>query len=171
MVHYFFETDWVIEAPIGAVFGALTDADDLLSWWPSVNRARLVDRGNERGEGARASYTVQSPLLYQVQFDLISTEVDPPRRIRGLAEGDLVGTGESTLEEAGGMTTIHFRWYVSTAKRWMNVLTPVAKPFFAWAHGRVMRQGLAALARHLDARAISVTTSLVDQPTPLPSRD
>lgn len=171
MVHYLFETTWVLEATIQEVFTALTNPDDLLAWWPSVQAATLVDSGDEKGVGARASYSIQSPLLYPLHFDLISTEVEPPRRIRGMATGDLVGTGESSFEEEGGQTTIHFRWYVSTTKRWMNLIAPLAKPLFAWAHGRVMRQGFTALARHLDAREISVTTSLVDQPTSSLSRD
>lgn len=165
MARYLFETTWVLEAPIREVFDALTDPVDLLSWWPSVHRASLIDAGDEEGIDARASYSIRSPLLYPLHFDLISTEVDPPRRIRGLARGDLVGTGESSLEQDGDETTIHFRWYVSTTKRWMNLIAPLARPIFAWAHGHVMREGFAALAGHLDTRGISVTTSLVDRPT------
>ncbi len=171
MAPYFFHTQWILEAPMREVFDALTSPDDLLSWWPAIRRARLMDRGDERGVGARASYSIQSPLLYRVHFELTSTDLDPPRRIRGLATGDLVGTSDSILEEGGAATTVHFHWYVSTTKRWMNLMTPVARPLFIWAHDRVMKQGCAALARHLDIRAVSATTNLIDRPMPSPGPD
>ncbi len=42
-----------------------------------------------------------------------------------------------------------YEWNVSTGKRWMNAVAPLARPVFAWNHDLVMRWGGEGLAREL----------------------
>jgi hypothetical protein len=42
-----------------------------------------------------------------------------------------------------------YEWNVTTSKRWMNLVAPVARPVFAWNHDVVMRWGGEGLAREL----------------------
>jgi len=49
----------------------------------------------------------------------------------------------------GEITTIRYDWKVETTKSWMNLIGPVAKPFFSWNHNVVMGWGGEGLARRL----------------------
>ena len=169
MAHYQFESEWVLTAPIESVFDVMTRVEDFSKWWPSVKNSRLIEEGDSEGVGAKAKYWIKSPLGYTMHFEMTVLEVDKPHRIHSLARGDLVGTGTHLFEDRGDRTAVRYLWYVSTTKRWMNVLEPVAKPLFAWAYHHVMREGCAGLAKHLGARLISTTSNLVDKPTPVPA--
>lgn len=166
MVHYMFETDWVLTAPIGRVFDVLAHPEEFSGWWPSVRESTLLEEGDPSGLGARASYLIRSPLFYSMRFDVKAVEVDRPIRIHSVVRGDLIGTGTYILESIEGKTHVRFNWYVSTTKRWMNLTAGIAKPILAWAHDRVMLEGCRAMARHLGAPLVSAGTRLVQSPTP-----
>jgi len=168
LVHYMFETDWELTAPIEQVFEVLSHPEDFERWWPSVTKSSLVAEGDSQGVGNHARYTIRSPLLYTMTFDVKTIEVQRPNRIRAVVRGDLIGTGTYHLESAGSNTSVRFNWYVSTTKRWMNLAASFAKSLFAWAHDRVMLEGCEAMARHLGARLVSAGTSMVHAPTPVP---
>lgn len=163
MAHYRFESEWELTAPIGAVFELLTHPEDFRHWWPSVTDSRLLNEGDDEGRGARAAYTLRSPVLYSMSFEANSVEVDRPRRLHTLVRGDLIGTGTHLLEEREGRTIVRFLWYVSTTKRWMNLLAPVARPLFVWAHDHVLREGAAAMAERLGGRLLSIRTRVVER--------
>ena len=44
-----------------------------------------------------------------------------------------------------------------TTRPWMNLLAPVARPFFRWNHNVVMHQGGVGLAGLLGAQLLAVT--------------
>jgi hypothetical protein len=169
MVHYMFETEWELTAPIEQVFDVLSRAEEFGDWWPSVTTSTLVAAGDEKCIGAHARYTIRSPLLYSMDLDLKTIEVDRPFRIRAVVRGDLVGTGTYFLETKGDNTHVRFNWYVSTTKRWMNLAAAVAKPLLAWAHDQVMLEGCRSMAKHLAADLVFARTHLVDAPTPVPA--
>ena len=169
MAHYQFESEWVLTAPIERVFDVMTRVEDFSKWWPSVKNSRLIVEGDSGGVGAKAKYSIKSPLGYIMHFEMTAIEVDKPHRIHSLARGDLVGTGTHLFEDRGDKTAVTYLWYVSTTKHWMNVLEPVAKPLFARAYHHVMREGCAGLAKHLGARLISTSSKLVDKPSPVPA--
>ena len=57
---------------------------------------------------------------------------------------------ESWLQRHGyGVTTVTYDWNIVTTKRWMNLLAPVAKPFFQWNHDVVMEWGRECLEKKL----------------------
>ncbi len=170
-MHYRFENEWVIASPIEEVFDLLVSPDGYSGWWPSVKNSRLVDKGGADGVGARATYSIKSPLLYRLDFEAIIAEVRRPERIHMLARGDLIGTGTFELSRRLGNTVAEYRWYVSTTKKWMNAVAPIGKPLFVWAHHSVMREGCAGLAKRLGGQVISTSSRLVDEPGPsLPGR-
>lgn len=169
MVHYMFETEWELTAPIEQVFEVLSHPGDFRTWWPSVTGSELVVEGDASGVGTHASYTIRSPLLYSMTFDVKTIEVEEPNKIRAVVRGDLVGTGTYYLDSNRSSTHVRFNWYVSTTRQWMNVAGVLARPLLAWAHHHVMRDGCNALARHLGANLIWVSTDLVGAPTPVPA--
>lgn len=160
MVHYMFETEWVLTAPIERVFEVLEHPEEYSDWWPSVKSSRLV--GKER-----VGFSIRSPLGYAMQFEITAIEVARPHRIYSTVRGDLIGTGAYLLQSTGGKTHVRLNWYVSTTKPWMNAIAGFAKPLLTWAHHSVMREGCAAMAGHLGARLVSANTSLAEQPTPV----
>ncbi len=165
MVHYMFETEWVLTAPIEEVFEVLEHPEEFSNWWPSVKNSRLLEEGDADGVGTRATYSIRSPLGYSMEFDVKAVEVDRPHRIHSVVRGDLIGTGTYVLESVDTMTQVRFNWYVSTTKSWMNFVAGFAKPLLVWAHHSVMREGCAAMAELLGARLVFTNTSLVEKPT------
>lgn len=164
-----FETQWMIAAPIEEVFEIISHPAEYSAWWPSVVVSQLVEEGDADGEGATAAYTIRSPLGYRMAFGLKTIEVERPNRFRGLVRGDLVGTGTHYLDTVPDGTRVRFHWYVSTTRRWMNLLAPVARPAFGYAHRRVMYEGCEAMARTLGAQLLSAESRMVDSPTPVPA--
>ena len=53
------------------------------------------------------------------------------------------------------MTAVVYDWQVATTKRWMNLLSPIARPVFEYNHDVVMRWGGEGLARRLGARLLA----------------
>lgn len=166
MAHYRFESEWVVSAPIESVFDLLASPDGYSDWWPSVKNSRLVKGGGEGGIGAKATYSIKSPLLYSLDFEATIAEIERPHRIHMLARGDLIGTGTFDLSRKGGNTIVTYRWYVSTTKKWLNAIAPIGRPAFVWAHHSVMREGCAGLAKRLGARLISTRSGLVSESRP-----
>lgn len=167
MAYYNFETDWELTAPIEKVFEVLSHPEKFEVWWPSVTRSTLVSEGEADGVGARARYTIKSPLLYTMTFDLKTIDLERPNRLRTVVRGDLVGTGTFLLEPTAAGTRVRFNWHVATTRKWMNAADVVAKPLLVWAHDRVMLEGCAAMSEHLGAELLWAKSGLAEGPTPL----
>lgn len=159
MRDYRFESVWVIHAPVTAVFDVLSDYQRYPSWWPDVRQVTKLNAGPTTGAGLEVRYVVASPLGYSLGFDVILEHLARPSLISTRARGDLVGTGVWNLSDAGGVTTARYSWHVVTTKRWMNVLAPVARPVFSWAHSRVMVRGARGLARYLGVPLVDASSA------------
>jgi hypothetical protein len=81
------------------------------------------------------------------------TRVERPYKMEGIAEGELSGSGIWTLEQHDRHTAVRYDWNVRTTKWWMNLLAPIAKPFFQSNHDYVMSEGGKGLARYLHQTA------------------
>ena len=150
MGEYEFVTTWCLDAPIDRVFSAIEDSARWPEWWKGVQTAELLEEGDENGVGRLWRYVWRSRLPYNLEFDSRVTRLERPWLIEGQAEGELIGIGRWRLFEGRG-TAVVYEWNVSTSRRWMNALAPLARPLFAWNHDVVMRQGAEGLARLLDA--------------------
>lgn len=150
---YRFLTTWLIGAPRGPIFEALWESERWPAWWPGVIAAREVDRGDPAtGVGRRGLYEWRSTIPYPVRFEVVATRVQPPGLLEGRVSGDLIGRGRWRLFGADGpepATAVLYEWEVSTAKRWMNAVAPLAAPVFRWNHDQLMRRGGEGLAREL----------------------
>ena len=151
MAHYQFESEWTLTASIERVFELASHPESFSAWWPHVTSSVLVEEGDEYGVGRRAACTLRSPLGYSMGFVTTMVDVDHPRRIHMLVRGDLIGTGTFLLDGDHRRTGIRLIWKLSTTKRWMNLVAPVARPLFGWAHNHLTRAGASAMARRLDA--------------------
>jgi hypothetical protein len=154
MAQYSFVTRWRVEAPIDAVYEAIRSYQAWPSWWPSIAAAEQLEPGDTEGLGETVEFTFRTKLPYTLRFKMTTTSVKPPTELDGRAEGELAGTGRWRLAPDGAGTRVTYYWDVRTARWWMNLLAPIARPAFKWNHDQVMedgRRGLEKLLAHRSA--------------------
>jgi uncharacterized protein YndB with AHSA1/START domain len=149
MADYDFVTRWSFQAPIEQVWKLISEAERWPEWWPGVEKVEVLEKGKQSEVGSLRRFTWKSKLPYRLVFDMRTTRVERPHIMEGRAEGELHGTGRWELRQDGDWTRVRYDWRVRTTKAWMNLLAPVARPFFAWNHDVVMRWGGEGLARRL----------------------
>ncbi|MGH2762782.1 MAG: SRPBCC family protein [Thermoleophilaceae bacterium] len=152
---YRFLTTWLLEAPREAAWDVLQDPVRWPEWWRGVERASELDPGDERRVGSRYRVAWRSRIPYELEFDFTVRAVEAPRWMEGAATGALDGTGVWRLYEQDGLTAVVYEWNVSTTRRWMNLVAPLARPLFEYNHDVVMRWGGEGLARRLGARLVA----------------
>jgi hypothetical protein len=118
-----------------------------------VRSAEVRRRGDARGVGDVIEFRWRSLLPYTLRFQLELTRVEPPYLMEAVATGDLEGHGAWRLYEGRGVVVV-YEWRVATARRWMNLFEPIARPAFVWNHDVAMRRGARGLARTLRAALV-----------------
>ena len=109
-----------------------------------------LSAGDENDVGSIRRTVWKSALPYKLRFDSEVLRVDRLKLIEVRAFGELDGRGLWIFEaEPGDKTKVQYDWQVETTKRWMNLLAPVAKPFFGWNHDVIMGWGEEGLRRRL----------------------
>jgi uncharacterized protein YndB with AHSA1/START domain len=161
MAHYSFTTTWRLTAPIAAVWTAIVEVERWPQWWRGVEAVTQLRPGDLNGVGAVHRYTWKSKLPYRLIFAMETTHNAPHRRLEGRAEGELQGTGCWRFAEADGVTIVRYDWNVQTARAWMNLLAPLARPIFAWNHDVIMAWGGKGLARLVGADLLAAP---IDEP-------
>jgi hypothetical protein len=144
----------VLEAPRDEVFHTIWDSEAWPSWWRGVESVVKVEDGDEEGVGSLGRYVWKSRLPYRLEFEMRTTRVERPALMEGQADGELAGTGRWRMFEQDGVTAVLYDWDVRTTAPWMNLLAPIARPFFAWNHDVVMGWGAEGLARRLGTRLV-----------------
>jgi hypothetical protein len=124
-------------------------------WWRGVQRVSELDGGDGRRVGSRYRIAWRSRVPYELEFDFVVGRVDEPCCMAGEAIGDLQGSGTWRLFEQNGITAVVYDWDVTTSKRWMNLIAPLARPVFEYNHDVVMRWGGEGLARRLGVRLLT----------------
>jgi carbon monoxide dehydrogenase subunit G len=146
---YHYVSTWQLQAPIEQVWSAISDLEQLPTWYPAVEEVQILTPGDAQQVGARVRYVLKGRLPMRLAFEATIARVDPPRELELRAEGDLAGTGRWLLDQHGEITTARYLWDVHTTRRWMNLVAPVARPLFTWNSKGVMLQAGEGLARFL----------------------
>jgi hypothetical protein len=120
-----------------------------------VEEAEEIEPGGEDGVGSVSRLVWRSRMPYRVEFEVTTRRVERPHLIEGHAVGELTGVGRWRLFERDGLTAVLYEWNVSTTRRWMNLLAPVARPVFKWNHDWVMARGGEGIARLLGCRLVA----------------
>ena len=154
-VEYRFLTTWLLESRREPVWDAIYESESWVRWWRGVRRAERLAPGDERGIGQIGRYVWRGAIPYPVEFEIRTTRVEPPLVLEGEASGGLEGLGRWRLFEESGVTAVLYEWNVSTTKRWMNLIAPVARPVFEWNHDWVMRNGATGISRLLGCRLLA----------------
>ena len=146
---YQFSTIWRVEAPIDVVWKEIYHSELWPTWWKGVEAVVKLRAGDASGVGTVHRYTWKSRLPYRLTFDMEVVRIEPPSLLEGVASGELQGRGLWSLATEGDITIARYDWQVETTKRWMNLLTPIARPFFKWNHDVVMNWGAHCLAKRI----------------------
>jgi hypothetical protein len=154
MRDYEFVTIWHVDAPIERVWNEIYHSSEWPTWWKGVERVSEIRQGDATGVGSIHRYTWKSKLPYRLSFDMENIRIDPPVLLEGIAMGELQGRGLWQLSANGSETLVRYDWRVETTKRWMNLLSPIARPLFEWNHNVVMSWGAQGLAKRLGVKVI-----------------
>lgn len=154
MTHYRFITTWHIDRPITEVWEILIKFEHWPMWWKNIKHVRLEKPKNKQDKFI-FHFTWKGVLPYSLTFPVTITNLELMRRIEGKAQGDLEGKGICDITSTKTQTTIIFTWDVTTKKRWMNLVAPIAKPIFVWNHNRIMQEGAKGLVKHLKTKVSS----------------
>ena len=148
MAYYEFLTTWRLDAPVERVWAELVHPERWHEWWHGVEAVEQVAAAGPSGVGAQFANRWRSALPYTVSFTTTVIGVNEPHTVELVSRGDLEGSGGWRLEDDGG-TSVQFAWNVRTTSPWVNAVSLVAKPLFAWNHDVIMRRGEAGLSRRL----------------------
>jgi len=149
MANYEFVTLWEFNAPVRRVWDEIYHTDRWPQWWKAVEAVELIAPGEESGIGAVRKFTWRGVLPYRLSFEMTTTRLEPCVRLEGVAVGELSGSGSWCFSEQASKTRVRYEWRVDTSKRWMQLLSPLARPLFMWNHDVVMRWGFEGLQQRL----------------------
>jgi hypothetical protein len=158
MKAYDFVTIWRVKAPIESVWNEIYHSKEWPEWWKGVESVIEVCKGDEKGVGSIHHYTWKSKLPYRLSFDMETIRVEPPLLLEGIAIGELQGRGLWQLSAESSETIVRYDWRVETTKRWMNLLSAIARPLFEWNHNVVMSWGANGLEQRVGASVIEQKT-------------
>ena len=148
---YSFVTHWQLKAPLQEVWDALYNSMECPQWWRGVYSVTEIQKNNAEGINGKRKYTWKSFLPYSLSFTLQLTEIEPLKRLKGIASGELEGTGEWFFSERNGIVHVQYNWDVVTHKKWMNKFSFLLRPIFSFNHNVVMHwggKGTGKKARH-----------------------
>jgi hypothetical protein len=151
MSDYEFVTVWNFDAPLERVWERVKHSETWNEWWKGVIRVVELREGDANGLGSIRRSTWKSKLPYTLEFDSEIIRIEPMKLIEARAFGELEGTGLWQFEQLDTGTHVRYDWRVKTTKPWMNLLTPVARPFFKWNHDVIMGWGEEGLKKRLSS--------------------
>ena len=150
MTNYHFTTYWRFDAPPERVWQEIKAMSRWPEWWGYVAKVELIKPGNANEIGAVRRITWRTALFYTLTFDSEMISEEKYRRMEGRAFGELEGAGIWTFSTENGEALVRYDWMVKTTKPWMNLLAPIARPFFEWNHEKVMQAGYDGLKKRLN---------------------
>jgi hypothetical protein len=139
LTHYVFRSVWHVQAPSADVTAVLNDLESYPAWWPEIRDVRPLG-------GSRFEVVARSLLPYELRFVSVAAPGEPrPGIIDARLSGDLDGTVRWTVEEVDDGCRLVYDQEVTTHKRLLNVMAPIARPGFKVNHTLMMRHGEAGL--------------------------
>jgi hypothetical protein len=150
MSDYEFVTVWRFEAPVEKVWEEIKHSENWNRWWKGVLRVEELRTGDVDGLGSIRRSTWKSALPYTLEFDSEIVRIEHLKLIEARVFGELDGTGLwQFFADGNGTTRVQCDWRVKTTKPWMNLIAPLARPFFRWNHNVIMRWGEEGLKKRL----------------------
>ncbi len=140
---YRFTSYWRVRATVEEAYAALHDLESYPAWWPEVKEATRVD-------DKTFALRCRSTLPYDLVFHTTQAVEDPSSGIlEASMTGDLEGFSRWTIRPGPEGSVMRFDEEVTTNKRSLNLLAPIARPAFKANHTLMMRHGEAGLRTFL----------------------
>ena len=150
---YHFITNWRVKGTIEDVADILSDATDLVRWWPAVYlNVEELESGDEAGIGRLFNLYTTGWLPYTLLWQMRVLELDLPQHMKIEALGDFVGRGIWTLQQDGEWANIGYDWKIQATKPLLRTLSFLIKPIFAANHQWAMAKGEESLKIELRRR-------------------
>jgi hypothetical protein len=166
MALYHFITDVRVAAAPDAVWDVLEDPTSWPAWWRRVRRVEVCAPGRADGVGRCYRLSFRTALPYTLTFETVTTRISRPSVWEAEVRGELEGIGLWEVFAQDGGSTLRHSWVVATTRRWMNALTPVARPAFSWNHAVLMRDFATGLAGRLGVPLLSSADRVVAPGSP-----
>jgi hypothetical protein len=167
--NYHFITRWRVEGQIEEVADILGDARDLARWWPSVYlEVRELQPGDERGVGRVVDLYTKGWLPYTLRWQFRVTESHYPHGFTLEAQGDFVGRGIWTFEQAAVWVDVTYDWEIRADKPLLRTFSFILKPVFAANHRWAMASGEESLRLELLRRHAATPEARASIPPPPP---
>jgi hypothetical protein len=167
--NYHFITRWRVEGQIEEVADILGDARDLARWWPSVYLdVRELQPSDERGVGRVVDLYTKGWLPYTLRWQFRVTESHHPHGFTLEAQGDFVGRGIWTFEQAGAWVDVTYDWEIRADKPLLRTFSFMLKPVFAANHRWAMARGEESLRLELLRRHAATPEARASIPPPPP---
>jgi Polyketide cyclase / dehydrase and lipid transport len=154
---YHFITHWRVQGVLPEVIDIISDAEDLVRWWPSVYLdVKVLAKGDENGLGKVVDLYTKGWLPYTLRWQFRVTDV----RNDGftlVAQGDFEGRGIWTLQQNGPWVDVTYDWKISAEKPLLRYFSFLMKPIFAANHHWAMARGEESLQLELERRHAKTT--------------
>lgn len=167
---YHFITHWRVQGTVREVADVLSDAADLVRWWPAVYlQVKVLEPGDERGLGKVVDLYTKGWLPYTLNWQFRVTEVKTDG-FTLVAWGDFDGRGIWTLRQNGVWVEITYDWKIKAEKPLLRYFSFLIKPLFAANHRWAMARGEESLKLELTRRrAPSEQIHALIPPPPAPT--
>jgi hypothetical protein len=164
---YHFITHWQVKGAVREVFEVISNATDLVRWWPSVYlEVQQLQPGDERGVGKVVGLYTKGWLPYTLRWQFRVNESHAPYGFSLEAVGDFVGRGVWTFEQDGPWVNITYDWRIRANKPLLRYLSFLMKPIFAANHRWAMAKGEESLRLELARRHASTPEKRAVIPPP-----
>ena len=164
---YHYVTQWRIKGTVKEVSEILSQATDLVRWWPSVYLdVQEAAAGDENGIGRVIQLFTKGWLPYTLRWSFRVTESRYPYGFTLEAWGDLVGRGIWMFEQNGEWVDITYDWNIRADKPLFKYLSFLLKPIFGANHQWAMRMGEESLKLEFLRRHASTPEERARIPAP-----
>jgi uncharacterized protein YndB with AHSA1/START domain len=148
---------WLIKGPIDVVFDVLSDSREYPIWWTPCFKA-AESKDTERGVGARAHLRVRSQLPYELVWDVVVVEYEPPNVlevdtiVRLSDRFPLRGPVRYTLSQGPDGVEVVNEQTMYSERRLPRPLRAIAQRMFAYNHAWAFKIGGRGLQKAVDER-------------------
>ena len=164
---YHYITHWRVNGTIEEVAEILSQATDLVRWWPSVYLdVQEGKAGDENGIGKVIHLYTKGWLPYTLRWSFRVTESNYPDGFALEALGDFVGRGRWTFKQNGEWAEVTYDWKIRADKPLLKHLSFLMKPLFGANHQWAMRMGEESLKLELMRRRATAPEDLASIPLP-----
>jgi hypothetical protein len=149
---YHFITHWRVQGTVKEVEDIMSDAPDLVRWWPSVYLdVNVLKQGDTNGLGKVVDLYTKGWLPYTLRWQFLVTEVNA-HGFTLVASGDFEGRGIWTFKQDGPLVDIVYDWKISAEKPLLRNFSFLIKPIFEANHRWAMARGEESLRLELERR-------------------